>query len=190
MTNNMIVHLQATVSLHILGDIQPKYEVAEGECSSNWFHRGVSQGQEKAISKCNCQKHLLDNIDCYVPILVGILFGMSEEDYRAYFIALLKRHKFNDIDDLERHWPQNICNFSEAERAGRMNCKPCSIFIKQLLSVWLWTSINQLVKFIFYVCAQGMKEITALSIVLFRKRSILMHWSKVYFVLVEHSYKG
>ncbi len=57
-------------------------------------------------------------LDCYVPILFGILFGMTADHYCEYFRTLLKLFKFENFEEFDTSWPGMVCDFSEAEQAG------------------------------------------------------------------------
>ncbi len=53
--------------------------------------------------------------------MVQVLFGVSEEHYRAQFIAWPKCHNFQNFLDFEQQWPGNIYDFLEAETSGFEN---------------------------------------------------------------------
>ncbi len=88
-----------------------------------------------------------EDLDCFVPNLLGILFGMPEEWNRSYFMGLLKCHEFNGFDDFDKHWPGRICTFSEAESSmliqqlyqyGKVLCNLQSSFL-----VLVWKDCNE-----------------------------------------------
>jgi len=57
-------------------------------------------------------------LNCYVPILIAILFGMTAMHYHQYFLVLFECFKFKDFDEFDCKWPGNVCDFSKAERVG------------------------------------------------------------------------
>lgn len=65
-----------------------------------------------------CASTFSETLQCYVPVLVGILFGMSAIHYQWYFNALIDCHNFNNYDDFCEFWPGDICDFSDSEQKG------------------------------------------------------------------------
>jgi len=76
--------------------------------------------KDKKIPTLNvtCTSTFSETLQCYVPVLVGILFGMSAIHYQRYFNALIECHNFNNCDDFCESWPGNICDFSDSKRKG------------------------------------------------------------------------
>ncbi len=65
-----------------------------------------------------CTSTFSEYLECYVPVLVGVLFGMTATHYQQYFNSLIDCHKFVDFEDFKAYWPGNICDFSDSERVG------------------------------------------------------------------------
>lgn len=54
-------------------------------------------------------------LKCYVPVLVGIQFGMTTLHFQQYFLSLINCHKFSDLSDFKDDWQDIVCKFSSAE---------------------------------------------------------------------------
>ncbi len=65
-----------------------------------------------------CISTFSNQLNCYVAVLVGILFGTTVNHYERYFLSLLGCDKYSNFDDFKNDWPGNVCNFSDAERVG------------------------------------------------------------------------
>ena len=59
-----------------------------------------------------------DLLNISAPIQIAVLFGKSAPHYVQYFEALIEAHELPTLDDFDKEWPGNVCDFSDAERVA------------------------------------------------------------------------
>lgn len=68
-----------------------------------------------------CTGTFYNILEHYIPVMIGVLFGMTRTHYQRYIYTLIDCHKTVNFEDFKCFWPGNVCGFSDSEQVGLGN---------------------------------------------------------------------